>query len=221
MICVDYVDAEGIRDRTRPDFEREEAVSEAQADTITLTLVQTDIQALQTWVRTSGAVDSAGKVLSTTTCQPNADLVRIGQRVRSFPPDSKSSIYQAKITRVEQSASAAEGCYDIQATVLSKIQDINAHYVMEIVVPRGEFLAIPKEAIIEEGGKRIVYVSHQPGHYMRHEIETGVEGEIYTEVVKGLVKGLNVVTIGSFFVDAEHKLKGSEQEMSGHAHHHH
>jgi hypothetical protein len=36
----------------------------------------------------------------------------------------------------------------------------------------------------------------------------GVQGELFTEVVKGLMPGEQVVTFGSFFIDADHKLKG-------------
>jgi hypothetical protein len=36
-----------------------------------------------------------------------------------------------------------------------------------------------------------------------------VQGELFTEVVAGLTPGEKVVTFGSFFIDAEHTLKGS------------
>jgi hypothetical protein len=32
---------------------------------------------------------------------------------------------------------------------------------------------------------------------------------LFTQVIDGLKSGEQVVTIGSFFIDAEHKLKGS------------
>ena len=82
---------------------------------------------------------------------------------------------------------------------------------MEIVVEQGPFLSVPNEAIIEEGDKHIVYVQQQPGQYVPQEIHTGIQGELYTQVLDGLNDGAQVVTFGSFFIDAEHKLKGTEQ----------
>jgi hypothetical protein len=41
------------------------------------------------------------------------------------------------------------------------------------------------------------------------EIQLGIQGELYTQVLSGLKHGEQVVTFGSFFIDAEHKLKGS------------
>jgi len=53
-----------------------------------------------------------------------------------------------------------------------------------------------------------VYVQGSEGSYAPREVELGLQGELFTEVVKGLMPGEQVVTFGSFFIDADHKLKG-------------
>ena len=45
---------------------------------------------------------------------------------------------------------------------------------------------------------------------MPQEIHTGLQGELYTQVLDGLTEDAHVVTFGSFFIDAEHKLKGTD-----------
>jgi membrane fusion protein, copper/silver efflux system len=80
--------------------------------------------------------------------------------------------------------------------------------VIEIVAEAGDFLSVPNEAIIEEGEKHVVYVQQQPGQYVPQEIDMGVQGELYTQVLSGLKAGDQAVTFGSFFVDSEYKLKG-------------
>ena len=89
-------------------------------------------------------------------------------------------------------------------------------------------MAIPKEAIIEEGKQQIVYLQHHQGKFMARAIQTGLKGELYTQVLQGLNPGDKVVTFGSFFIDAEEKLKSlktssdsSDVSGSSHAHHHH
>ena len=79
---------------------------------------------------------------------------------------------------------------------------------MEIVAEQGPFLVVPNEAIIEEGDTHIVYVQ-QGGEYVPKEVTTGIQGELYTQVLGGLEPNAQVVTFGSFFIDAEHKLKGT------------
>ena len=74
---------------------------------------------------------------------------------------------------------------------------------------------MPNEAIIEEGDRHVVYVQQQAGQYVPQEIQTGIQGELYTQVLDGLKDGEQVVTFGSFFIDAEHKLKGTDQRPTG------
>jgi len=49
------------------------------------------------------------------------------------------------------------------------------------------------------------------GQYEPTPVQTGVQGELYTQVTGGLKDGDQVVTFGSFFIDSEYKLKGAAQ----------
>lgn len=192
-------------------------VSESQAVDLTLTVSQATVRPIQMWVRTAGTIDKNLKVLTAYVDPPEAGLLKVGQRVRSFPPASKSSMFQAGVTRVVPQA----GRVMVEATLSALGLADSRYYVMEIVVDRGQFLSIPNEAIIEEGEKHIVYVQQQPGQYIPHEIEMGIQGELYSQILKGLNEGDQVVTFGSFFIDSEYKLKGTEQTpMAGEPPHH-
>ena len=83
------------------------------------------------------------------------------------------------------------------------------HTQLEIVTEPLESLSVPNEAIIETDDKHMVYVETEKGRYLPATIELGVQGELYTQVRSGLKDGDRVVTFGSFFIDANHKLKGS------------
>lgn len=195
--------AQNPRAHTRLD-PRGTRVTQSQAETLTLTLGTAEVRLLQTWVRTGGMIDRSGKVLTAIVSGPDAMLIKIGQRVRSFPPSSKSSMYQAYVTRVTPTRAGVA----VEATLAATGRANTTHYVMEIVVEQGPYLVVPNEAIIEEGDKHIVYVQ-QGGEYVPKEVQTGTQGELYTRVLGGLEPNTPVVTFGSFFIDAEHKLKGT------------
>ena len=195
--------AQGVRSHTRLD-PRGTKVTQSQAETLTLTLGTAEVRLLQTWVRTAAAIDKTGKVLTATVSGPDAMLVKVGQRVRAFPPSAKSSMYQAYVTRVTPRGSAVA----VEATLAASGRANTTLYVLEIVVEQGPFLVVPNEAIIEEGDKRVVYVQ-QDGEYVPKEVQTGIQGELYTQVLGGVQANAQVVTFGSFFIDAEHKLKGT------------
>jgi|GEM_PF-1503214 len=203
--------AQGIRDRTRPSYPTDAAVTESQAADLTLTLTQAAVRPIQTWVRAAGVMDKDRKMLTAVLYPPHSELIKVGQRARAFTPDSKSSMYQARVARVE----ARGGRTIIHAALMGQGREDAVYYVIEIVVDRGELLSVPNEAIIEEGDRRIVYVQRHPGHYEPQEIHTGIHGELYTEVLHGLADGDQIVTVGSFFVDSEYKLNAAGQAGGG------
>lgn len=185
-------------------------VNSGQAADLTLTLSTVSKRSLQQIVRTGGTIDKSHKLVTAVVANPEGSLIAVGQRVRSFPPESKSSMYQARVTRV----TPKDGKTIVEATLSGEGVEGRVNYVMEITVERGELLCIPSEAIIEEGDHRVVYVQGKDGSYMPRKIETGIQGELYTEVLGGLSDGEQVVTFGSFFIDSEFKLKLADQESS-------
>src|SRR5580765_4352783 len=95
---------ERVRDRNNPREHTRPApgtvVNQAQAEALTLTIGAVTPRLIQTWIRGAGEIDKTGKVLTTTLSAADAAEVKIGQRVRAFPPSAKSSMYQAFVTRV-------------------------------------------------------------------------------------------------------------------------
>ena len=178
-------------------------VSAAQASELTLTLNPASRRSIQQIVRTAGSLDKSRKTLTAFVGSPDGDLVKEGQRVRAFALQAKSSMFQARVSRVVRTSGGAT----VEATLSSQGFENTSNYVMEITIDRGEFLSIPNEAIIEEGTRRIVYVQKEVGKYAPVEIQTGLQGELLTEIVKGLNAGDQVVTFGSFFIDSDYKLK--------------
>jgi hypothetical protein len=212
-----FTTAQDVRSRTRPKPNLSTSVDEKQAVDLTLTLGKAAVRPVQTWIRTAGKIDKTAKTLMAYVYPPDAGLIQVGQRVRAFSPESKSSMYQARVTRVVPQGSKVM----VEATLSSTGRQETTNYILEIVVDRGEFLSVPNEAIIEEGDKHVVYLQHHPGMYVPQEIHTGVQGELYTQVLHGLTEGDQVVTIGSFFIDSEYKLKSSGENSAGNEHQHH
>jgi hypothetical protein len=197
-----------VRAQTRLVHRGSTAVTEQQASELTLTLTEVATRPIQTWVRTAATLDKTGKILTTFVRSPDAQLVREGQRVRSFSVRSRTQMYQAKITRV----TPVDGGAQVEATIAARAPNDVARYLLEIVVEQGPFLSIPNVSIIEEGDNRVVYVKQPSGEYSARSIHTGLEGELYTQVLDGLAEGDEVVSIGSFFVDADNKLKSGDAD---------
>jgi hypothetical protein len=215
MCLAGLAHAQGIRDRIRGSRERSTAVTESQAAALTLTKTAVAVRPIQVWVRTAGAIDKGSRTITVTLSPAEGALVKVDQRVRAFPPEARSTMYQARVTRVGRVVSdpptskSADDRVAVTVTLVAPPREGSRWYVMEIVTDRGELLSVPNEAIIEEGDKHVVYVEQQQGQYVPREIHIGAQGELYTHVLDGVKDGDQVVTFGSFFIDAEHKLKGT------------
>lgn len=197
--------AQSIRDRIRLKPEQRTPITDEQANELTLTLNAATIRPIQVWVRTAGTIDAAGRTISATLPAHEAMFVKVGQRARVFSPESRSSMFQATVTRVAPGATGTS----VVVTLSGPAYQRSARYIMEIVTAPLETLSVPNEAIIESDGKHVVYLEEAKGRYRPTEIQPGLQGELYTEVRGGLKDGDKVVTFGSFFIDADHHLKGS------------
>jgi len=77
-----------------------------------------------------------------------------------------------------------------------------------------DVVAIPSEAILDSGRRRIVFVSVGDGHFEPREIVTGLTGDRHmTEVLSGIAEGDQVVVSGQFLLDSESQLQEAIRKM--------
>lgn len=93
----------------------------------------------------------------------------------------------------------------------------NMYVDVEINIDLGAHLALAKEAIMDSGLRKIVFISLPDGYFQPIEVKTGISSEDYVEIKEGLKEGDVVVTSGNFLIDSESKLKQA-LEGTGHQH---
>ena len=154
-------------------------------------------------MRTAGTIDAARRTITAAVPAHEAGHVKVGQRVRAFPPESRSSMYQAKVTRV-----VADRRQDVgDRRALRAGPEGSRDYVLEIVTERSRSSRCRTRRSSNRAASTCVRPGEK-GRYEPREIKPGLQGELYTQVLDGLKAGEQVVTFGSFFIDADHKLKG-------------
>jgi Cu(I)/Ag(I) efflux system membrane fusion protein len=85
---------------------------------------------------------------------------------------------------------------------------------VELQVPLGERLVVPKSAILDSGRRQLVFVGSGDGHLTPRDVKLGDRVDDYVEVREGLQPGERVVTSANFLVDSESQLQGAESMMS-------
>ena len=84
---------------------------------------------------------------------------------------------------------------------------------VDIHVDSGTKLSVPKDAILDSGTQKIVFVDHGDGMLEPRKISVGISGDTHTEVIEGLQIGETVVTAATFFIDSESRLKSALERM--------
>jgi hypothetical protein len=147
-------------------------------------------------------IDKTGKSSAERT-RARCGLVKVGQRVRAFPPSSKSSMYQAYVTRVTPTPSGVR----IDAT-LARIgpRAIRRSTSWKSSSNRDRISSFPTRRSSKKGDKHIVYVQ-QDGEYVATEVHTGIQGELTRRCSKACSRTRPSSPSAASFIDAEHKLK--------------
>lgn len=84
-------------------------------------------------------------------------------------------------------------------------------------------LAIPKNALLDTGERKVVYVEKEKGIYEPRNVKTGpvsdvlIDGEKhkYLSVIHGLSKGEKVVISANFLIDSQSQLTGGSSALYG------
>jgi Cu(I)/Ag(I) efflux system membrane fusion protein len=86
---------------------------------------------------------------------------------------------------------------------------------VEIEVDGGKKLAIPDEAVLDSGIRKIIFIDKGEGRYAPAEVKIGSKFDGYYEVLSGLSPGERIIASGSFLLDSESRLKEAMGAMAG------
>ena len=88
-------------------------------------------------------------------------------------------------------------------------------YVTVILkTPGGHQLAVPKEAVIDDGNRQYAILARPNGYFEPREIKVGPPVDDYFPLISGLIAGDRIVTSAQFLVDSETNLQAAMKSMS-------
>jgi len=86
---------------------------------------------------------------------------------------------------------------------------------VEITVPLGTRLVIPRDAVLESGERQLLFIHHGGGQLEWRNVKLGAKAGDWLEVLEGLKEGEHVVTGANFLIDSESQLKAAVSGMAG------
>lgn len=146
-------------------------------------------------------------------------LVRPGQEVRVSVPTNPAQAWVARVESVDPVLDPATRTARVRVLVETPARDLRPEtYVSaHIRVPLGRVLAVPKEAVLDTGTERIVFVVDAAGTFHPRTVALGREAEDGWEVLDGLAEGDEVVTSANFLIDSESRFRAAREAFGGEA----
>ena len=89
----------------------------------------------------------------------------------------------------------------------------------EIEINAGRKLAVPDEAVLDSGLRKVVFLDKGEGRFEPAEVKIGNKFDGYYEVLAGLSPGERILASASFLLDSESRLKEAMGAMAGMAGH--
>ena len=86
---------------------------------------------------------------------------------------------------------------------------------VELAVDGGTKIAIPDEAVLDSGVRKVVFIDSGQGRFTPREIKVGGKYDRYYEVLAGLSEGEKILASASFLFDSESRLQEAMAAMSG------
>lgn len=77
-----------------------------------------------------------------------------------------------------------------------------------------DVLAVPSQAVLRTGERLVAVVDLGAGRFAPRDVELGVEGEGWAQVLSGLAEGERVVTSAQFLIDSESKLRQAVERLA-------
>ncbi|MBF0387802.1 MAG: efflux RND transporter periplasmic adaptor subunit [Candidatus Omnitrophica bacterium] len=137
-------------------------------------------------------------------------LVKEGQKVAVNTEAYPGEVFPGQIVALTPVVNAESRSLRVRSEVADPAGKLKPEMFVnaKLVIDLGEKLAVPAEAVMDSGLRKIVYVVKND-RFAAREVVLGPKAGEYYEVLSGVNEGEAVVTSGNFLIDAESKLKGS------------
>ena len=130
--------------------------------------------------------------------EKDISLLKLGMKAKIKPESFPDKVFEGKISRISSSLELATRTLQTEIYIpnLNRMLKPGMFVKIEIVlVEKPQTLVIPKNAVIEEGGSKFIFVI-QGNEAFRRSIVTGYEQDPFIEILEGVSEGDPVVVRG-------------------------
>lgn len=150
------------------------------------------------------------------------NLIKAGQVMEITSPALPGEHYQAKVASVDPVINPVTRTARVRAEIPNTRGQFRPEMYLEvrIRVPLGRRLTVPRDAVLDTGERRLVFLADGAGRFTPVDVVLGVESEGHVEALSGVKAGDRVVASANFLIDAESRFKAAAEAFRAGAHAH-
>ena len=138
-------------------------------------------------------------------------LVRPGQTLTITAPSLPGRRFTARVAAIDPILDPATRTARVRALVSTPAADLRPESFVDVTIeaPLGERVAVPEDAVLDTGTRRIVFVVRGQGEFEPRAVELGRDAQGFYEVLSGLTEGEEVVVAANFLIDSESRFRSA------------
>jgi len=148
-----------------------------------------------------------------------------GDKVKIKSSVDPSFVFEGEIKSIEPVLKEKSRTLRLKIIAKNKDRILKPNMYVDVYLKSilGQALALPKEAVLDTGKRKIVYVDLGKGNFQLREVITGPlaqgisenEKEEFYPLIEGVKEGEFVVTKGNFLIDSQSKLGAASSAYGG------
>ena len=138
-------------------------------------------------------------------------LVHPGQTLTITAPSLPGRRFTARVTSIDPILDPMTRTARVRALVSTPAADLRPESFVDVSIeaPLGRRLAVPEDAVLDTGTRRIVFVVRGEGEFEPRAVELGRDAQGFYEVLSGLQEGEEVVVAANFLIDSESRFRSA------------
>lgn len=142
-------------------------------------------------------------------------LVRIGMKGEVAVTYRPAEKWRGAVTYVNPTVEEKTRTVKVRIELENERQELKPDMFADVLLRAdlGVGLVVPEGAVVDGGGRKLVFVDRGEGRFEPREVQLGVKVGSGFQVLSGLGEGEVVVTSANFLLDSESSLKAALQAM--------
>ena len=149
--------------------------------------------------------------------EDDLEFIKVGQKAIVEVPAFHQR-YEGAVSSIDSSIDEASRTIRVRIWLKKNDQKkfkSNMFLNVELPVRLGEAINVPRDAVMDTGLRKIVFVCKEGNAFEPREIQTGWETDDGFEVKSGLKEGERIVVSGNFLLDSESRVQAGLQASAG------